>query len=123
MKFTKNNHSEFVAVAMLDVAAALYDDDVEAQPIELEIPRRSVEADQYVKVKLDGLDRPDDGKEESLPLQLVASPSSAENEPLDSDNYVLVSVAQPNVCDCRKRMDQLYLRWFDKMSCLLASLR
>ena len=78
---------------------------------------------QYVKIRPDSHDRPDDDREESLPLQLVARPVSAEDESLDSGNYVLISIAQPNLCDCRRRLDELYLQWYDKMSRLLASLR
>ena len=99
------------------------DGEVEDHPVELKIPRRSVDVAQYVKIRPDGHDRPDDGREESLPLQLVACPISAEVESLDSGNYVLVSIAQPNLCGCRWRLDELYLQWYDKMSRLLASLR
>ena len=41
----------------------------------------------------------------------------------DPGNYVLISVAQPaNICDCRKILDELYLKWFRKMASVLCSL-
>ena len=43
---------------------------------------------------------------------------------VDPGNYVLVSIAQPtNLCDCRKHLDELYLKWFEKMASVLSSLR
>ena len=107
----------------LDLHVGNQASDDDDQPILFEVPRAPVNADQYLKVKTDGNEGRDDDNNENPPIPVEASPSG-ENEPLlDSGNYVLVSIAQPTACDCRKRMDQLYLQWFDKMARLLASLR
>ena len=55
--------------------------------------------------------------------QLVASPYYNGDEDLDAGSYILISVAVPDLCECRKRLDELYLMWYDRMSRLLASLR
>lgn len=67
-------------------------------------------------------DRPD-GRESSLSSQLVARPFYNGDEGLDSGSYILISVAVPDLCECRRRLDELYLQWYDRMSRLLASLR
>ena len=52
--------------------------------------------------------------------QLVASPFYHGDEDLDAGNYILVSVAVPDICECRKRLDLLYLEWYERMRMLLA---
>ena len=76
----------------------------------------------YVKVGPHDPDQPY-GRESVQSSQLVASPYYNGDESLDSGSYILISVVVPDLCECRRRLHELYLEWYDRMSRLLASLR